>query len=85
MRRVPGCDSAVIASLMVSIDFSAASRADLDRLVGAMEIEPADAAKPRADQHIGRIAGEPRARDAVLHDVEGLDHDGRSPGGRGRP
>ena len=45
-----------------------------------MEIEPADAAEPRADQHVGRIAGKPRARDAVLHDVEGLDHHGRDAG-----
>ena len=45
-----------------------------------MEIEPADVAEPRADQDVRRIAGEPRARDAVLHDVEGLDHHGRNAG-----
>ena len=43
-----------------------------------MEFEPADRAEPRADQHVGRIAGEPRAGDAVLHHVERFDHHGRN-------
>ena len=34
----------------------------------------------RADHDVGRIAREPRARDAILHDVERLDHHGRKPG-----
>ena len=41
-----------------------------------MEVDQADAAEPRIDAHVGRIAGEPRARDAILHDVEGLHHHG---------
>ena len=45
-----------------------------------MEIEPADAAEPRADQHVGRIAGKARAGDAILHDVEGFHHHGRNAG-----
>ena len=51
-----------------------------DRLLRAVEIEQPDAADARADQDVGRIAGEPRARDAVLHDVERLDHHGRQAG-----
>ena len=46
-------------------------------LLGTMEIEPADAADARRDQHVRRIAGETRARDAVLHDVERFHHDSR--------
>ena len=49
--------------------------ADLDRLVGAVEFRQADVTELRLQRHVGRIAGKPRARDAVLDDVEGLDHD----------
>jgi hypothetical protein len=45
-----------------------------DRLLGAMEIEPADVTDVPGDLHVRRIAGEPRAGQAVLHDVERLDH-----------
>ena len=44
---------------------------------GAMEIEPADVADMRRDVHVRRIAGKPHAGEAVLHDVERFDHDGR--------
>ena len=52
------------------------ARAVGDQIVGAVEIEPADLADAGRDQQIRRIAGKPRAGDAVLHDVEGVDHDG---------
>jgi hypothetical protein len=39
-----------------------------------MEIEPADVTDVPGDLHVRRIAGEPRAGQAVLHDVERLDH-----------
>ena len=32
---------------------------------------------------VGRIAGKPGAGDAILHDVEGVDHDGRDARPRG--
>jgi hypothetical protein len=35
-----------------------------------MEIEPADVTDVRGDVHVGRIAGEPHAGQAVLHDVD---------------
>ena len=57
------------------------ARAMRDQIVGAVEIEPADLTDAGRDQQIGRIAGEARAGDAVLHDVEGIDHDG----GNARP
>src|SRR6202042_817768 len=47
------------------------------QIVGAVEIEPADLTDAGRDQQIRRIAGQARAGDAVLHDVEGIDHDGR--------
>ena len=50
-----------------------------------MEIEPADRAEPRADQHVGRIAGQPRAGDAVLHHVERFHHHGRNAGAAAPP
>ena len=50
------------------------ARAVRDQIVGAMEIEPADLADAGRDQQIRRIAGEPRPGDAVLHDVESIDH-----------
>ena len=34
-------------------------------------------AELRPDHDVGRIAGKPRARDAILDDVERLDHDRR--------
>ena len=46
-----------------------------DQVVGAVKIEPADLPDAGRDQQVGRIAGQPRAGDAVLHDVEGIDHD----------
>ena len=46
-----------------------------DQILGAVEIKPADLADARRDQQIRRIAGQPRAGDAVLHDVERVDHD----------
>src|SRR5690348_15550274 len=39
-----------------------------------MEVEPADLADTWVDQEVRRVAGEARAGDAVLHDVEGIDH-----------
>src|SRR5262249_17934330 len=51
--------------------------ADLDRLLGAVEIEPADVAEARADHDVGGVAGQARASDAILHDVVGFDHHGR--------
>src|SRR3954469_3461666 len=50
------------------------ARAMSDQIVGAVEVEPADLADPRRDQEVRRIAGGPRPGDAVLHDVEGIDH-----------
>ncbi len=50
-----------------------------------MEIEPANVAQPRADQHVGRIAGQPRAGDAVLHHVERFHHHGRNAGAAAPP
>src|SRR4051794_18312160 len=50
--------------------------ADLHRVLRAMKIEPADAAEPRADHDIRRIASQPRPRNAVLHHVVCFDHDG---------
>src|SRR5947207_11053461 len=55
-------------------------RADLYGLLGAMKVEHTDRTKTRADHDIGGIAGQARARNAILHDVIGLDHDGRQPG-----
>ena len=52
-----------------------------DQIIGAVKIEPADLTDPGRDQQVGRIAGEPRPGDAVLHDVEGVDHHG----GNARP
>ena len=50
---------------------------DRDGFRGAMEIEKADMADARRDVDVGRIAGEPHAGEAILHDVERLDHDRR--------
>src|SRR5690606_11016524 len=49
--------------------------ADLDRLGGAVEVEQADAAEHRIDDDVRWVAGEPRAGDPILHDVEGFHHD----------
>ena len=51
-----------------------------DQIVGAVKIEPADLADAGRDQQIRRIAGKPGAGDAVLHDVEGVDHHGGDAG-----
>ena len=51
--------------------------ADLDRFLGAVEFEQPDLAHTRRDHDVGRIAGEARARDTILHDVESVDHDAR--------
>src|SRR5215470_19054660 len=53
---------------------------EVNGLAGAVEIDQPDVAEPRADHHVGRIAREPRSRDAVLHDVEGLHHHGGEAG-----
>src|SRR4051812_42222979 len=50
--------------------------AERDRLAGAVEVEEADAAEARTDGHVGRVAGETRPGDAILHDVERFHHDG---------
>src|SRR5450631_170583 len=52
------------------------ARAMRDQIAGAVEIEPADLADPGRDQQVGWIAGQARPGDAVLHDVEGIDHAG---------
>ena len=50
---------------------------DLDGFPGAMEVEQPDLSAARRDHDVGRIAGEARARHAVLHDVERIHHDAR--------
>src|SRR5712675_2107770 len=52
------------------------ARAMRDQIAGAVKIEPADLTDTGRDQQIGRVAGKARTGDAVLHDVEGIDHDG---------
>ncbi len=47
--------------------------------VGAMKFEHADLADLELHQRVGRIAREPRAHDAVLKNVEGVDHNGHEP------
>ena len=48
--------------------------AALDHFFGAMEVEEADILQSRRDHRIGRVAGKPRTRDAILNDIEGIDH-----------
>jgi hypothetical protein len=43
---------------------------DRDGFRRAMEVEEADMADARRDVDVGRIAGEPHAGEAILHDVE---------------
>src|SRR5262249_15534629 len=45
-----------------------------------MEVEEIDAAEPRTDHDVGRIAGKAGAGDAVLHDLERFNHHGRQGG-----
>src|SRR5579863_1682005 len=65
--------------------------AERDQFVGAMKLEHADVSDPDLHQHVGRVAREPRAHNAVLENVEGVDHRGHHswrpalPGGPGRP
>ena len=57
--------------------------AERDQFVGAMKLEHADVADLDLHQRVGRIAGEPRAHDAVLENVERADHRGHEAGRRG--
>src|SRR4051794_30532572 len=59
--------------------------AELDGFVGAVKIEHAVARQSRCDHRVRRVAGEAGARDAVLDDVEGIDHDRRESRLTGRP
>src|SRR5689334_25335595 len=45
-----------------------------------MEVEPADLADAGRNQQVGWIARQACAGDAVLHDVEGIDHHGGDAG-----
>src|SRR5262245_45075600 len=45
-----------------------------------MKIEQAELRQPWRNDDVWRIAGEPRARDAVLDDVEGFHHHARNAG-----
>ena len=47
----------------------------LDRFLAAMVVEQADLGEARGDQHVGRLAGQPAARDAHLHDVDAAGDD----------
>src|ERR1700733_1477855 len=47
-----------------------------DQFVGAMELEHADVADLELHQGVRRIAGQPGAHDAVLENVESVDHRG---------
>ena len=49
--------------------------ADTDRLVGAMEFRQADMAEFRLERQVRRVARKPCPRNAILDDVEGIDHD----------
>src|SRR5437899_2287110 len=59
-------------------------RTERDRFLGAVKFEQTDAAELRVDHHVGRVAGKPRARDPILHDIEGFDHH-RGDSGTSRP
>src|SRR5262249_15488825 len=60
-------------------------RAERDGFLGAVKVEQIDASKLWTDQHVGRIAGEAGARNAVLHDLKGLNHHCRQTGPARRP
>ena len=66
------------ASVTASMAFSVASAPMAIASAARWKSNQPTRAEPRADQHVGRIAGQPRARDAVLHDVEGFHHHGRN-------
>ena len=55
-----------------------------DGFVRTMELEKSHLAELRRDHDVRRIAGEPRSGDAVLHDIERVNHDGRHAGGIGK-
>ena len=57
--------------------------AERDQFVGAMKFEHADLADLQLHQRVGRITREPRAHDAVLENLEGVDHHGHEARGRG--
>ena len=59
-----------------------ASRPSADQFVGAMKLEHADLADLELHQGVRRIAGQPRAHDAVLENVESAHHRGHQARGR---
>ena len=69
-----------ITSWMSGRARSVACRPSSMHSCGAVELEEPDRRQLRRDHHVGRIAREARAGDAVLRDVEGVDHDGRDAG-----
>src|SRR5688572_1021921 len=65
-----GCDCLVdrLARLVGSL------YAQLNRFLGAMEVEPANGSQSRINRNVRRVAGQPGARDAILHYIEGVHH-----------
>ena len=72
--------SVSIASAIDGSAFSAASAPSAMISAARWKSNRLTRDEPRADQHVRRIAGEPRARDAVLQHLEGVDHHGRQAG-----
>ncbi len=62
-----------LISLILNLGFLIAA---VDGFAGAVELRQPDIGKPRMQRQVRRIAGEPCPRNAILDDVEGLDHDG---------
>src|SRR5262249_40251858 len=60
-------------------------RAERDGVLGAVEVEQINTPEPRTYHNVGRIAGKTRAGNAVLHDLERFDHNGREPRAVRRP
>ena len=48
---------------------------DPDRFIGAIKLRQTDMTEFGLQRQVGRISRQPRARNAILNDVEGLDHD----------
>ena len=73
--RVAVSDGAIATSLAMSrYDTARGLAADRDKFVGAMKIEQADCTEPRVDENVRRIAGEARARNPALRDIERIHH-----------
>jgi hypothetical protein len=74
-----GRDQAILSAVCMRSDFAELGRgfliAAINGFTGAVKLRKSDVGQFRMQRHVRRVTGKPGAGNAILNDVESLNHD----------